>query len=129
MPEMEARANRLAVVAYPDQETAEQVLASLSELQTEGAINLADAVVVTRSEDGRVELHESGGPEKRPLSAERSGVGRSGWLCSPHCSASPWARPQGPQPRRPSTETLASKTASWRNSARSSNPAVPPCSC
>jgi hypothetical protein len=29
MPEMEARANRLAVVAYPDQETAERVLASL----------------------------------------------------------------------------------------------------
>jgi uncharacterized membrane protein len=64
MPEMEARANRLAVVAYPDQETAEQALASLSELQRDDAINLADAVVVTRSEDGRVELHESGGPEK-----------------------------------------------------------------
>jgi uncharacterized membrane protein len=71
-PEPSGSNSARAVVAYPDKETAERVLASLSELQRDGAIDLADAVVVTRSEDGRVELHESGGPEKAGAAADEA---------------------------------------------------------
>ncbi len=48
----------LVAIAYPDQATAEEVVATLSRLQTEHLIALEDAVVVTRSEDGKVKLHQ-----------------------------------------------------------------------
>jgi uncharacterized membrane protein len=46
-------------IAYPDQSTAEEVLATLSRLQTEKTIELEDAVIVTRDQDGKVKLHQS----------------------------------------------------------------------
>jgi uncharacterized membrane protein len=49
----------LVAIAYPDQATAEEVLGTLSRLQTEHAIQLEDAVVVTRQQDGKVKLHQS----------------------------------------------------------------------
>jgi len=48
----------LVAIAYPDQGTAEEVVATLSRLQTEHLIALEDAVVVTRNQDGKVKLHQ-----------------------------------------------------------------------
>jgi uncharacterized membrane protein len=49
----------LIAVAYPDKQTAETVRRTLAQLTTEHVIDLADAVVVTRDEDGKVKLHQS----------------------------------------------------------------------
>ena len=49
----------LIAVAYPDQATAEEVLATLARLQTENIIALEDAVVVTRDQGGKVKLHQT----------------------------------------------------------------------
>jgi uncharacterized membrane protein len=49
----------LIAVAYPDKDTAEQVRQTLARLTTERVIELADAVVVTRSGDGKVKLHQA----------------------------------------------------------------------
>jgi uncharacterized membrane protein len=49
----------LIAVAYPDEATAKEVLATLARLQTERSIELEDAVVVTRDQDGKVKLHQS----------------------------------------------------------------------
>jgi uncharacterized membrane protein len=52
----------LIAVAYPDEATAREVLGTLARLQTEHTIELEDAVVVTRDQDGRVKLHQSKSP-------------------------------------------------------------------
>jgi uncharacterized membrane protein len=49
----------LVAVAYPDEATAKEVLGTLARLQTEHSIQLEDAVVVTRNQDGKVKLHQS----------------------------------------------------------------------
>jgi uncharacterized membrane protein len=49
----------LVAINYDSRATAEEVLATLGRLQTEHAIQLEDAVVVTRNEDGKVKLHQS----------------------------------------------------------------------
>jgi uncharacterized membrane protein len=49
----------LIAIAYPDQSTAEQVLSTLARLQTEQTIELEDAVIVTRAQDGKVKLHQT----------------------------------------------------------------------
>jgi uncharacterized membrane protein len=49
----------LVAVAYPDEATAKEVLNVLGRLQTEHSIDIDDAVVVTRSQDGKVKLHQS----------------------------------------------------------------------
>ncbi|HWK28168.1 MAG TPA: DUF1269 domain-containing protein [Solirubrobacter sp.] len=51
--------SNLVAVAFPDKATAEEVLATLGRLQTEHAIELEDAVIVTREADGKVKLHQS----------------------------------------------------------------------
>jgi uncharacterized membrane protein len=50
--------SNLVAIAYPDQATAENVVATLSRLQKEHLIALEDCVVVTRSQDGKVKLHQ-----------------------------------------------------------------------
>jgi uncharacterized membrane protein len=52
----------LIAVAYPDRETAETVRRTLVQLMTEHVIDLADAVVVTREDNGKVKLHQAGSP-------------------------------------------------------------------
>jgi uncharacterized membrane protein len=59
----------LIAVAYPDKETAETVRQTLGRLTSERVIELADAVVVDRDEDGRVHLHQS----VRPAAAGAAG--------------------------------------------------------
>jgi uncharacterized membrane protein len=54
--------SNLVAVAYPDQGTAEEVLATLAKLQTEHVIEIEDAVIVTRKDDGKVKLHQSSKP-------------------------------------------------------------------
>jgi uncharacterized membrane protein len=49
----------LVAIAYPDQSTADSVVATLARLQKEHSISLEDAVVVTRGDDGKVKLHQS----------------------------------------------------------------------
>lgn len=49
----------LVAIAYPDKSTADEVVATLSRLQTEHLIALEDAVVVTRDEKGKVKLHQT----------------------------------------------------------------------
>src|SRR3954451_23296391 len=51
--------SNLVAVAFPDQATAESVMATLGRLQTEHAIELEDAVIVTRDDKGKVKLHQS----------------------------------------------------------------------
>ena len=50
--------SNLIAVAYKDEATAKEVLGVLSRLQVEHAIELEDAVVVTRDEGGKVKLHQ-----------------------------------------------------------------------
>src|ERR1700754_398387 len=49
----------LVAVAFDDQATAEEVLGTLARLQKEHVLELEDAVIVTRNEDGKVKLHQS----------------------------------------------------------------------
>lgn len=49
----------LVAIAYHDKSTADDVVATLSRLQTEHLISLEDAVVVTRDENGKVKLHQT----------------------------------------------------------------------
>lgn len=51
--------SNLVAIAYPDRDTAEQVRRTLIELQKEHIIELDDMVVVTRSDGGKVKLHQS----------------------------------------------------------------------
>ena len=50
--------SNLIAVAFPDRATAEDVMATLGRLQTEHALELEDAVIVTRDEKGKVKLHQ-----------------------------------------------------------------------
>jgi uncharacterized membrane protein len=52
----------LIAIAYPDRDAAETVRQTLTELMTERAIELGDAVVVTRDEEGKVKLHQTHRP-------------------------------------------------------------------
>ncbi|HTX09518.1 MAG TPA: DUF1269 domain-containing protein [Solirubrobacteraceae bacterium] len=49
----------LIAIAYPDQNTAEKVRETLSDLVVQRIIELEDAVVVTRDEEGNVKLHQT----------------------------------------------------------------------
>jgi len=49
----------LVVVAYPDETTAFQARDNLVQLQKEHLIELADAVVVVRKQDGKVEIKQA----------------------------------------------------------------------
>jgi uncharacterized membrane protein len=49
----------LIAIAYPDQYTAETVRETLSDLVAQHVIELEDAVVVTRDEEGKVKLHQA----------------------------------------------------------------------
>ena len=51
--------SNLVAIAYPSRDTAEEVMGTLGRLQTEHAIELEDAVVVTRDDKGKVKLHQS----------------------------------------------------------------------
>jgi uncharacterized membrane protein len=61
--------SNLFAIAYPDRDTAEQVRRTLVEMQKEHIIEIDDMVVVTRSADGKVKLHQS---------ASLAGVGAAG---------------------------------------------------
>jgi uncharacterized membrane protein len=50
--------SNVVAIAYPDVQTAEQVSATLGQLQKERLITLEDMVVVTRDEGGKVKLHQ-----------------------------------------------------------------------
>jgi uncharacterized membrane protein len=49
----------LIAVAYPDKETAETVRSTLGQLMIERVLELEDAVVVTRDDNGKVKLHQA----------------------------------------------------------------------
>jgi uncharacterized membrane protein len=49
----------LIVVSFPDEATAFELRAALVKLQQEYLIEMEDAVVVTRSADGKVKLHQA----------------------------------------------------------------------
>jgi uncharacterized membrane protein len=55
----------LIAVAYPDRKTAEKVRQKLAKLTLEHSIELEDAVVVDRDENGRVKLHQAHSPAAR----------------------------------------------------------------
>ncbi len=48
-----------AVVAYPDRSQAEQALSLIEELAQAKHLRLADAAIVVKAEDGRLELHQT----------------------------------------------------------------------
>jgi uncharacterized membrane protein len=49
----------LVAVAYPDLDTARAVMDRLRQAQTEHLIELDDAVIVERRDDGKIKLHQS----------------------------------------------------------------------
>ncbi len=51
--------SNLIAVAFENRATAEEVMGTLGRLQTEHAIELEDAVIVTRDDKGKVKLHQS----------------------------------------------------------------------
>lgn len=51
--------SKLIAVAYPDVPTAQTVLAKLADMQKRELIQLDDAVVVERRDDGKIKLHQS----------------------------------------------------------------------
>ena len=51
--------SNLVAIAYPDVDTAHQVMTTLGELQIERSLELEDAVIVTREEGGKVKLHQA----------------------------------------------------------------------
>ena len=55
----------LIAVAYPDKNTAESVRDRLMQLMTERVIELEDAVIVDRDENGKVKLHQVHQPAAR----------------------------------------------------------------
>ena len=55
----------LIAVAYPDKNTAEQVRDRLLRLTAEHVIELEDAVVVDRDENGKIKLHQVRSPAAR----------------------------------------------------------------
>src|SRR5215210_1909241 len=59
----------LIAIAYPDQATAERVRGRLGEAVKAKILELDDAVVVTRREDGKIKLHQA---------ASGAGVGAAG---------------------------------------------------
>jgi uncharacterized membrane protein len=59
----------LIAVAYPDRQTAETVRDRLIQLTTERSIDLEDAVVVDREENGKVKLHQI----RKPAAAGAAG--------------------------------------------------------
>ena len=58
----------LAVIAYPDQSTAGEAAAALQRMQKELLIELEDVAWVTKSQDGKMKLHQG---------ANLTGVGAS----------------------------------------------------
>lgn len=54
--------SHLLAIAYDDRQTAESVRLKLRALHLEGAIQLDDAVVVSRDERGKIKLHQSFNP-------------------------------------------------------------------
>src|SRR5829696_5756475 len=57
--QQEAPVSNLIAIAYPNAQTAEQVRATLGQLQTEKLIELEDMVIVTRDDKGKVKLHQA----------------------------------------------------------------------
>jgi uncharacterized membrane protein len=55
----------LIAIAYPDRHTAEAVRETLTDLMAQRTIELDDAVVVTRDEEGKVKLHQALRPAAR----------------------------------------------------------------
>jgi uncharacterized membrane protein len=51
--------SNLVAIAYPDVDTAQEVMSTLGRLQAERSIELEDAVIVTREEGGKVKLHQA----------------------------------------------------------------------
>jgi uncharacterized membrane protein len=49
----------LIIVAFPDEATAFEARAELVKLQKEYLIEMEDVVIITRSEDGKVQLHQA----------------------------------------------------------------------
>ena len=49
----------LAVIAYPDQNTAAEAVAALQRMQKELLIELEDVAWVTKAQDGKLKLHQS----------------------------------------------------------------------
>ena len=105
----------LAVIAYPDQNTAGEAAAALQRMQKELLIELEDVAWVTKSQDGKMKLHQSLG---------LTGAGAAGgalWgfifglLFLVPIAGMAWERPPVPWPA--SSATTASTTSGskrWR---------------
>ena len=52
----------LAVIAYPEQNTAGEAAAALQRMQKEFLIELEDVAWVTKAQDGKMKLHQSSSP-------------------------------------------------------------------
>ena len=65
--------NQLVAIAYPDMNTAERVRQELVRAADEGLARLEDAVVIERTEDGKVKLHQL-----RSMAKHGAAVGAAG---------------------------------------------------
>jgi uncharacterized membrane protein len=65
--------NQLVAIAYPDMDTAERVRQELVRAADEGLARLEDAVVIERTRDGKVKLHQL-----RSMAKHGAAVGAAG---------------------------------------------------
>jgi uncharacterized membrane protein len=68
--------SELVAIAYPDRQTAEVVRDILTELETQGLIELEDAVIAARDSKGRLQLEQS----HRPARSRAAGGALAGAL-------------------------------------------------
>ena len=66
--------SNLVAIAYPDVDTARNVSEELRQLMKEQSIELDDMVVVERTSDGKVKLHQSRSTPAAARPAARSGA-------------------------------------------------------
>ena len=98
----------LAVIAYKGEDTADQVLNKVTEMQKEYLVDLEDAGVLIRDKKGKVRIKQS-----LPL--------RGRTMASTTISSSRSARSSSPTPRRCSSWCARS---TWTASCRSSSPSA-----
>ena len=94
--------NNLLVIAFPSEQKAEEVRHKLFELQKEYLIELGDAVIAVKHEDGKIKLNQM-------INTTAAGAvpARSGGFSSGHCSRCRWSAQRSGRLRR-----------SWRRAGR-----------
>jgi hypothetical protein len=124
----------LAVISYPQENTAGEAAAKLAQMQKEYLITLEDIAWVTKKPDGRMKLHQGTGPTGVGAGSGAfwgflfgyGAAGDEGPAWAPHAAGwRPRAASSASRPRtstRPPTSSRAARpplSSSWSTSGRS----------